>query len=182
MSSTGTLFTVGHSNRTLDELIALVKSARLDVIADVRRFPRSRRHPWFDGRTLGPALVEAGVEYHHLEGLGGHRGTPPDEAQALVGALDEPWSGYAWHARTAPEFASDLGRLEVLAQTQRTAVLCAEKSPAHCHRSVIADLLVLQGWKVVHVTEDGETAHEKRDEAELEDGLLTYRPLQGRLF
>jgi uncharacterized protein (DUF488 family) len=110
-------------------------------VADVRRYPSSRRMPWFNSGRLEPALREAGLGYEHLEALGGRR----------EGGL----SGYADHMAT-PEFESGLERLLELAAGRRTAVMCAEHDWRNCHRRFIADALAARRHEVVHVTADGE--------------------------
>jgi uncharacterized protein (DUF488 family) len=110
-------------------------------VADVRRFPSSRRMPWFNSGRLEPALREAGVDYAHFEGLGGRR----------EGGL----SGYADHIAT-PGFETEFERLLELAAERPTAVMCAERDWRNCHRQFIADALAARGHEVLHVAADGE--------------------------
>jgi len=172
------LWTVGHSSRSMKELLALLHEARIEVVADVRRYPASRRHPHFDRAPFEDGLSRAGLRYLHLEGLGGHR-------TALEGSIntafeEEAFNAYADHARSA-EFARDLCRLERVARLQRTVVLCAEADPMHCHRRVLADVLQVRGWSVVHLLSPGRReVHERTPFARVEAGRVSYPG--GRLF
>ena len=128
------MFTVGHSNRTQAALVDLLHAAGIRAVVDVRRYPASRRNPQFDGDELGATLLRKGILYHHLgDALGGYR----QEA-------------YESHQLT-DSFRRGLEMLEQLATASSTAILCAERNPAECHRRHIADSLVERGWEVLHL-------------------------------
>jgi uncharacterized protein (DUF488 family) len=167
------LWTVGHSNRAFEDLRRLLESARIEVLADVRRFPGSRRHPHFAQRALATALPQVGVRYLHFEALGGHREPVADSPND---ALSEPaFRGYADHMRT-PEFRSALERLLALAREHRTAVLCAEARWQDCHRRYLSDRLVTAGARVVHLVPGTDPEpHTLHPAARFVSGDLIYR-------
>ena len=153
---TRTIWTVGHSTLGRDELVALLRGYGVACVADVRRFPKSRRNPQFDREELEQALPAAGVRYVWMgEGLGGYR-----------------TGGYEAHTRT-PGFAAALGELEALAAEHATAVMCAEKLFFRCHRRFIADALVRRGWRVIHII-DERRAHEHKLRGETADPELPF--------
>jgi uncharacterized protein (DUF488 family) len=122
------------------------------VLADVRRWPRSRRHPHFDDDALAVELAPRGIAYVHLPELGGRRDPVPGSAND---GWDEPaFNGYADHLAT-PEFTRGRDRLEALARDRPTAVMCAEAAWTRCHRRLLADVLALRGWDVRHIGPDG---------------------------
>jgi uncharacterized protein (DUF488 family) len=142
------LLTVGHSTHPLDAFLDLVGGAGVQAIADVRRFPRSRRHPHFCDDALAEALRAAGVDYVHLPELGGRRSVAPDSPND--GWQVAAFRAYADHLRT-PEFAAGRDRLAALAGERRVAVMCAEAQPWRCHRRLIADVFAFAGWRVRHL-------------------------------
>jgi len=141
-------YTIGHSTRSRDELLTWLGEAGVRMIADVRAFPSSRRHPQFDQRALRCWLPEAGVEYVHLPQLGGRRAPIPGSPN---GGWREPgFRGYADYMSSC-EFAAGLVRLEGLACERATAIMCAEAVWWRCHRRLIADALTVRGWRVEHL-------------------------------
>ncbi len=145
---------LGHSDRPWADFLALLEAQGVVAVADVRRRPRSRRHPWFDGATMAAALAEAGVGYRHFgAALGGWRGTAAGTAHA---ALPPHWRGYAAHMASAA-FQTGLSALLAWAGALSgpVAVMCAEADAARCHRRFIADALVVRGASVWHVQADG---------------------------
>lgn len=170
------IWTVGHSIRPLADFLALLRHARIESLADVRRIPQSRRHPQFSREALARALNEAGVAYRHVEALGGHREPTPGERNA--GLRNPAFRGYADYMGTAA-FARALADLETLARSGRTAVMCAEADPRHCHRSLLADALTVRGWTVEHIVGGGErppetVVHALHPAAHAARGRLTY--------
>jgi uncharacterized protein (DUF488 family) len=142
------VLTIGHSNRTLDALVDLLRIHAVEHVADVRRFPRSRRHPQFSAERLSEALPAAGIAYSHHEPLGGYREPRPDTPHL---GLEEPMlRGYADHMET-PEFRAALDALLARAATHRVAVMCAEADPARCHRSLLADAIHAHGVGIEHI-------------------------------
>jgi uncharacterized protein (DUF488 family) len=143
-----TVFTIGHSKRTLEEFLALLKAHDIKRIADIRSIPRSRHNPQFNRETLPAALRAAGVGYTHLAKLGGLRHARKD---SLNGAWrNTSFRGFADYMQT-PEFLAGLSRLQKLAGTKRTAMMCAEAVPWRCHRSLVADALVIRHVCVEHI-------------------------------
>jgi uncharacterized protein (DUF488 family) len=173
------VFTVGHSTRTLEELVGLVRPHGVELIADVRKIPRSRRHPHFDAATLPETLGEAGLGYVHLAGLGGLR---RERRDSINRAWRNPsFRAYADYMQT-PEFAAELDRLLDLGRGRRVAIMCAEAYWMHCHRSLIADALVARGETVFHIaTPDRAEPHRLRDFARVDAGRVTY-PGEPELF
>jgi uncharacterized protein (DUF488 family) len=167
-----TVWTVGHSTRQLDELLAVLDAYGIELIADVRRFPGSRRLPQYAGAALEASLGAHGIAYHWLPALGGRR-RPTDDSVSL--AWRHPaFRAYAEHV-TTDEFADGLFELLMLAHGLRTAVMCAEILWWRCHRRLIADVLTSLGISVVHIRDD-RTAEPHRliAPARMVGGELTY--------
>jgi uncharacterized protein (DUF488 family) len=176
----GVMFTVGHSTHALDAFVALLRGAGVEAVADVRRYPGSRRSPWFAREALAASLPGEGIEYVHLEPLGGRRSVVPGSPNG--GWDNAAFQAYADHMAT-PEFAAGLAQLERLARRRATAVMCAEATRWRCHRRLIADALVVRGWTVRHIGPDGGlTGHELTHFAVVEHGTLTYPPVQTELL
>jgi uncharacterized protein (DUF488 family) len=174
------LYTIGHSTRQLDELVALLAAARVRALVDVRTAPGSRRHPQFGRDALATALPEHGVDYRHEPSLGGFRRAHPDSDN---GGWEHPaFRGYADYMQTA-EFAQALARLEQEARTVSTAIMCAEAQWWRCHRRLIADALVARGWCVLHLGLGRDpVGHELTAFAVPgADGALRYPSAQARL-
>ncbi len=146
------LLTVGHSTHPLEVFLELLHGAGVELVADVRRFPGSRRHPHFAAPALAASLGQAGIAYEHLPELGGRRS--PERGSINDGWRVAAFRGYADHLRT-PEFAAGRERLVALATERRTAIMCAEAQPWRCHRRLIADVFVLRGWRVLDVMAPG---------------------------
>jgi uncharacterized protein (DUF488 family) len=171
-----TVFTIGHSTRTLDLFIALLVAAVVDCLVDVRRFPGSRRYPHFNADVLGPALATAGITYRPLIGLGGRRGRrcdgPSPHTLWRVGAF----RNYADYAES-DEFRAEFTTLRSLAAAHHVAIMCAEAVWWRCHRRIISDYLIAAGATVEHILD----AH-KVEPARLTpgavarpDGTILYR-------
>jgi uncharacterized protein (DUF488 family) len=137
------VFTIGHSTRPQAELIDLLREFGVRTLADVRTVPRSRTNPQFNREELASALPAAGIKYQHLPKLGGLRkgigATSPN-----MGWRNESFRGYADYMQT-PEFREGLAELLELAEDGPIAVMCAEAVPWRCHRSLIADALLVRG-------------------------------------
>jgi uncharacterized protein (DUF488 family) len=177
---TGVIFTVGHSTHALDAFVALLRGAGVKAVADVRRYPGSRRSPWFARKALAASLAGEGIGYVHLEPLGGRRSVVPGSPNS--GWNNAAFQGYADHMAT-PEFAAGLAELEPLAQRRATALMCAEAPWWRCHRRLIADALVVRGWTVCHIGPEGrQTDHELTDFAVVAHDNLTYPPVQTELL
>jgi uncharacterized protein (DUF488 family) len=149
------------------------------AIADVRAYPSSRRFPHFGADSLSNWLPAAGVRYESLRSLGGRRQPVPG---SLNGGWREPaFQGYADYM-SSPQFADGLARLEELAASVCTAVMCAEAVWWRCHRRLIADALTVRGWRVEHLGTGAPSVHGLPTFAVVSSGRLSYPPSQGSLF
>ncbi len=165
------LFTIGHSTRTIEEFVGLLHAHGVAHVADVRTIPRSRRNPQYNRGALSAALAAAGVGYSHMPGLGGLRHPRPD---SVNGGWENPsFRGYADYMQTA-EFADSLDALVTLARQTRVAAMCAEAVPWRCHRSLIADALVVRHVRVEHVLGATRSPHGLTPWARVEGTRLTY--------
>ena len=143
-----TVHTIGHSTRSLDELVAILHHYGIATLADVRTIPRSRHVPQFNVDHLAQALPGAGIAYRHLEQLGGRRHAARDTIN--TGWRNAGFRGYADHMQSG-EFAAGLATLIELAQQASVAIMCAEAVPWRCHRSMIGDALLVHGIAVVDI-------------------------------
>jgi DNA-3-methyladenine glycosylase II len=167
-----TIWTVGHSTRTVQEFIDLLRQHRIDILVDVRHFPGSRHVPQFNKTALPDALATAGIRYEHLTELGGRRPVRPDSRN--LAWRNASFRGYADYMET-PAFRDGVNRLLEIARAGRTAVMCAEAVWWRCHRSMIADYLKAIGVRVVHILSPNKVQeHPYTPAARLADGQLTY--------
>lgn len=143
-----TIFTFGHSTRSLAETIEILQAHGIGALADVRRFAASRRYPHFNADSLRTSLPAAGIEYLHIVELGGRRTAAKDSPN--TGWRNASFRGYADYMQT-PLFAAVLEQLQTLARRAPTAIMCAEAVPWRCHRSLIGDALLAQGWTVMDI-------------------------------
>jgi len=143
-----TLWTVGHSTHPIDEFLDILHAQGVTRIADVRRFPGSRKHPQFNPDELHEALAKVGLGYTPMPDLGGRRRPRADSPH--VAWRNESFRGYADYMDT-PQFAAAAERLATLARADRVAVMCAEAVWWRCHRSMIADCFKAHGWAVLHI-------------------------------
>lgn len=148
------LFTIGHSTHPVDEFLKLLARHGVEALADVRRFPGSRKHPQFGRDALASTLPPSGVEYRWFEALGGRRGRSAVES-ANLGLRNESFRHYADYMAT-PEFHEALGELLELARRKRTAFMCSEGLYWRCHRRLVADSLLARGFAVQHIMPSGE--------------------------
>lgn len=170
------VLTIGHSSRTLEEFLHHLRMHQVTLVADVRKMPGSRHNPQFSRDTLPQALQDADIGYLHLAGLGGLRRRTPDSLNA--GWKNASFQGYADYMLT-PEFEKSLQELVQRARGQRAALMCAEAVPWRCHRSLIADALVVRGIAVEHVFNASRTQrHALRSWAHVEGKRITYPPQQ----
>jgi uncharacterized protein (DUF488 family) len=167
------VLTVGHSNHPLGRFLALLARQGVGALADVRRFPGSRKHPHFHRDNLAAALPEAGVEYHWLEALGGRRHRRRDHSPNR-GLGNEGFRNYADHMLTG-EFRAGVEGLLGVARRKRTAVMCAEGLYWRCHRRLVGDFLVANGVTVQHIMPTAELRpHTLTGGAVVEGGRVTY--------
>lgn len=166
-------FTIGHSTRTVEDLVALLREAEVPLLVDVRRFPGSRRNPQFGREALAAALEAAGIAYRHEPDLGGRRRPRPSSPNGAW--RNEAFRGYADHM-ASPEFAAAIDRL--LRSPGGSAILCAEAVPWRCHRQLISDALVARGAEVRHILGPGRhDLHALHPDARVgPGGSVTYPP------
>ena len=173
------VWTVGHSTRALEDLVAVLHEHGVRLVADVRRVPRSRRHPQFDTAALARALPAAGVAYVHLPGLGGFRRARRDSPNTAW--RNPSFRGYADYMQT-DEFAGHVATLVALAGATPTAIMCAEAVPWRCHRSLIADALVARGTVVRHILGPGRADPHALNATARVDGTRVTYPGEPELF
>ena len=167
-----TVWTIGHSNRTIDGFLTLLRSHRIELLADVRRFPGSRRFPHFNRESFEPALSEHGIAYVHFADLGGRRNPKPDSPNHAW--RNTSFRGYADYMETE-EFRLALKRFMSEAAKSPSAVMCAEALWWQCHRSMIADALKAAGARVLHILGPEKTEeHRFSEPAQIIEGKLTY--------
>ncbi len=170
-----TVHTVGHSTRPLDELVAMLTSAGVTRLLDVRSIPRSRTNPQFNIDVLPGALAPHGIDYRHLAALGGRRSSRRDAPSRNLHWQHPAFRAYADYAAT-PAFRAGLELLESLAEERPAAIMCAEAVWWRCHRRLIADYLIVRGWTVLHLLGGGrvEPARLTPGARVLADGTLEY--------
>jgi uncharacterized protein (DUF488 family) len=167
-----TIWTIGHSTRPIEGFIELLRINGIDAVADVRRFPASRRYPQYNEAELRSALAAQGIGYLWLPSLGGRRQPLPDSPNDAW--RNDAFRGYADHIATE-EFASGLFDLLGVAAGVPTAMMCSEAVWWRCHRSLIADVLCSIGVDVMHIIDSATaTRHPYTSPARIVDGVLTY--------
>jgi len=168
------VLTVGHSTRPLADFIDLLKAHGVVRLIDVRTVPRSRHNPQYNIDTLPVALVSEGIGYEHVAGLGGFRKTHPGSAN--TGWRNTSFRGYADYMQT-PEFEEHLAHVIAAARRERIALMCAEAVPWRCHRSLIADALVVRGLRVEEiVSRSRRQIHALTPFATVNGVVITYPP------
>jgi uncharacterized protein (DUF488 family) len=170
-------FTIGHSTRSTDELIAMLQDAGVKTLVDVRTIPRSRTNSQFNQDALPAALAKAGIGYVHIPELGGLRSRRKgDEGSPNTFWDNASFRNYADYAMSAP-FRAGLEKLRKLGEAQPSAMMCAEAVWWRCHRRIIADYLMSGGEEVIHLMSPGrqEPAHVTSAAQEIEPGVLVYR-------
>jgi uncharacterized protein (DUF488 family) len=167
------VWTIGHSTRTLDEFIEMLNSFQIEVVADIRSFPGSRKFPQFNKESLQITLPENGIEYIHLKKLGGRRKANPD-------SKNTSWRHLAFRAYAdymeSDDFKEGIKELEEISLKKRTAYMCSEAVWWRCHRSMVSDYLKVHEWKVMHIMAVGkDQEHPFTAPARIENGELTYQ-------
>jgi uncharacterized protein (DUF488 family) len=159
--------TAGHGTRTSEELVEMLRRARVQTLVDVRRYPGSRRNPQFNRDALAKALEAAGIRYRHVEALGGRLSGEPGEERfgCIRTAAFRSFAGRMCTPEWQQALASAL-------EEPAPCFLCAETSWRRCHRQLIAELLVARGHEVLHLLPDGVERHRLSDDAEVRDGRL----------
>ena len=167
-----TIYTIGHSTRSIEQFLGLLKAHNIEELVDVRTVPQSRHNPQFGKEELAAALQQAGIGYMHLGKLGGLRHSSKDSVN--LGWQNSSFRGFADYMAT-PEFQQGLDELKAIAEKKRVVIMCAEAVPWRCHRSLIADALTTQGWQVLHIqSKKTASPHELTPFLKVQDGKLTY--------
>ncbi|HEX3944912.1 MAG TPA: DUF488 domain-containing protein [Rhizomicrobium sp.] len=177
-----TLYSVGHSNRSLSDFLALVQATGIEALADIRQFTRSRANPQFNAETFALALAENGIAYEHIPALGGRRNSKLKDSPN--GLWDHPaFRSYADYALTAA-FETGFGRLLEIATTKRTAMMCAEAVWWRCHRRIVTVYLLGRGHTVLHVIGEAEPRPAILTPGAVirDDGKVVYPPEQPQLL
>ena len=170
------VYTIGHSTRSADEFVALLEAHRVTRLADVRTVPRSRHNPQFNGDALAATLAAHAIGYERMPGLGGFRKTTADSPNA--GWRNLSFRGYADYMQT-PAFAENLNALVALSRDATVAIMCAEAVPWRCHRSLIADALVVHGIRVEEITTETKTsAHTMTPFAKVDGTRIWYPAIE----
>ena len=143
-----TLYTIGHSTRTIEEFLELVFSFNIKVLADIRRLPGSRKYPQFDQDTLKKSLHENGIQYVYIEDLGGRRPAKKDSKNTTW--RNKSFQGYADYMETK-SFVNGAVELAKYALEKPTAMMCSEAVWWRCHRSMVSDYFKAKGWEVLHI-------------------------------
>lgn len=172
---TDRVFTIGHSTRTFDEVLGLLRANRVTCLVDVRSFPSSRKHPQWNQPAVVDALP-ADIGYRWIRELGGRRHTPKGTPSVNGAWQVKAFRDYADYMST-DEFAGGLAELRELARHERPAIMCSEAVPWRCHRRLITDALLVSGVEVVHIM-SGASAKPAvlTPHAQVRDGSLTYPP------
>jgi uncharacterized protein (DUF488 family) len=166
------IWTIGHSTHPIETFIDMLKAFGIQVVADVRHYPGSRRYPQFNQESLKASLEEAGIIYTHFIDLGGRRRPAKDSKNTAW--KNEAFRGYADHMQT-PVFKKAITELEQLGMKQHTAYMCSEAVWWSCHRSLISDHLKNQGWEVLHIMNPKKAdPHRFTSPARIVDGELRY--------
>lgn len=168
------LFTIGHSTHTWDAFVVLLIEHGIKALADIRRFPGSRKHPQFGKDHFAAALPEAGIEYRWLEALGGRRGTSKNPESANQGLRNESFRNYADYMQTAA-FRAGIEELLSLVNQKRTAYMCSEGLFWRCHRRLVSDYLLARGISIQHIMPNGKLQpHALTSGAIVREGVVTY--------
>jgi len=169
-----TLFTIGHSTRPLEDLIATLQAHEIQTLVDIRAFPMSRRLPQFNRDSLQESLPAAGIRYAWMKALGGYRKKIRDDSPNIA-LRNASFRNYADYMLTG-EFKSAMAELVALAGSSLTAYMCAERVYFRCHRMLVSDWLVAHGHEVLHIDGTGPAKpHRLTAEARMVDGELVYR-------
>jgi len=172
MEENNAIWTIGHSTRSFEELVAMLRSFNIQLVADIRNYPGSRRFPQFNKDSLEVTLPQQDMEYIHLKDLGGRRKPAPFSKNTAW--RNAAFRGYADYMET-DSFIHAVKTLETAARKHRTAFMCSEAVWWRCHRALVSDYLKAHGWTVVHIMGIGKKEdHPYTSAAKLADGQLSY--------
>jgi uncharacterized protein (DUF488 family) len=168
-----TIYTIGHSTRSLEELIQALQAHGIKVLADIRSFPMSRRLPWFNRESLEAELPKAKIQYVWMKDLGGRR-KKQMEHSPNTGLRNESFRNYADYELT-PQFKAAIAELLRIAEREPTAIMCAERVYFRCHRMLVSDWLAAHGHEVLHIDATGPARpHKLMAEAKLVGDDVVY--------
>jgi uncharacterized protein (DUF488 family) len=168
------IWTIGHSTRSIDTFITLLEENKIQLIADVRMFPGSKRYPQFNRGALARSLGQHSIRYEHFPGLGGRRKARPDSRNTVW--RNESFRGYADYMETEEFRGAIQSLLTFASDAGATAIMCAEAVWWRCHRSLISDFLKARGLKVIHILDGGKTEpHPFTSPARIVNGNLSYK-------
>jgi uncharacterized protein (DUF488 family) len=166
------VWTIGHSTRSIEDFIYLLKSFQIFHLADIRSYPGSKRYPHFNKEALQQSLLQEKIQYSHLPELGGRRKTKPDSLNTAW--KHEAFRGYADYMET-DGFKKGIEKLEDIARSERIAYMCSEAVWWKCHRALVSDYLKVHGWEVIHIMgEEKAQEHPYTKAAKVEAGELKY--------
>jgi len=170
-----TIWTIGHSTHPFEEFVAMLDSFHIELVADIRSFPSSRKFPQYNKEALEIYLPQNNIEYLHLKNLGGRRKVKPDSKNTEW--RHAAFRGYADYMET-DAFKEGITELEKIALKQRTAYMCSEAVWWRCHRSMVSDYLKVRGWKVMHIMSIGrDEEHPYTGPAKIVNGELSYQAI-----
>jgi uncharacterized protein (DUF488 family) len=169
------IYTIGHSTHPWPAFVEILQAHRVKAIADVRQFPGSRRFPHFNAETMAVELPRAGIEYLSFKSLGGRRKAMVDSPN--MGWRHPAFRGYADFMQT-PGFVAGIESLEIATAKQATAIMCSEAVPWRCHRSLIADALLVRGWKVLDIFDERQVKPHLLTPFAVVSGLKIVYPLK----
>ncbi|MGA7326038.1 MAG: DUF488 domain-containing protein [Rhodomicrobium sp.] len=179
-----TFYTIGHSNRPLEEFLRLLEQVQIELLADVRTIPKSRHNPQFNADALATALGRRGIAYRHFPKLGGLRSKQKGVTQSLNDYWENPsFRNYADYTAT-DAFKEGLGQLRALGGSHVCAIMCAEAVWSRCHRRIITDYLLAAREEVIHIMGEGNLEKAKMTETATigATGVIIYPPIQGSLL
>ena len=170
------IFTIGHSNLPFEHFVSLLREFEIRLVADIRRYPSSRKFPHFNQPALNELLKAKNIDYLWLEALGGRRHAPASDKSLNAGLRSPGFRSYADYMATA-EFRNGVRELLSVAARSRTAIMCAEKLYWKCHRRLLSDYLTAQGVQVIHIIEQGKTSeHTLTPDAVITETGVIYPP------
>jgi uncharacterized protein (DUF488 family) len=165
------IWTIGHSTRSLEDFISILRSLDIHVLIDIRTFPGSRRYPHFNKETLSKSLNENHIEYIHMLALGGRRKPLPDSINTSW--RHSSFRGYADHMQS-DEFKDAINEVQQIAEKKRLVYMCSEAMWWKCHRSLVSDYLKVKGWNVQHIIDVNKSSEHPY--------TSPAKPVQGELF
>ncbi len=168
------IYSIGHGTRTLEAFLALLEKFHIQILADIRSYPSSRRHPHFGREALEQALTSRGIRYVWLPGLGGYRKSGLGERSPHTALASPGFRNYADYMHT-PAFAEAVAELLRLASQGTLCFMCAETPPQKCHRLLLSDYLLARGIQVIHILDEKRVkAHQLSRTARIAEGQVIY--------